>query len=251
MALEFNNVHHSYSRSTPYDWVLSNVSLQIRAGEFVSIVGPSGSGKSTILNIAAGFLSPTKGKVISNGKKILSPGADRSVVFQEDAIFPWMTVKENITYGPISRGLPSSEALEMCNVLLDQVGLRNVTNRWPRELSGGMKKRVDVARAYGSEPNYLLMDEAFSSLDIQSKRNLQLDLSRLSRENKTGVLFITHDVEEAVFLSDRILILTDQPATIKESIQIDWLHPRPIDLIFETDFVKIRRDIESKIGRFS
>jgi ABC-type nitrate/sulfonate/bicarbonate transport system ATPase subunit len=203
--------------------VLDNFSLQSEKGEFIVIIGPSGCGKSTILNILAGFAQPTTGTVRCAGEQVTSPAPERGVVFQEDTLFPWLTVKENILFGPRSQHLaPLPDIREKLKI----IGLQEFENHYPAELSGGMKQRVALARVLINEPAVLLMDEPFGGLDALTREEMQALLTDLHSRLKPTVLFVTHDVEEAVFLADRVLVLSARPGRLRADIKIDIPRPR-------------------------
>lgn len=203
---------------------LDEVSLRIAPGEFVAVVGPSGCGKSTLLNLIAGFFEPTSGSIRLDGKPVRGPGPDRGVVFQSYALFPWKTVLENVAFGPRMRGLPKAQCRERAMRYLELVGLAHVAHRYPRELSGGMQQRVGVVRALANEPEILLMDEPFAAVDAQTRMTLQEELARIFEERHPTILFVTHDVNEAVFLADRILVLSH--GRLKEEIAVPLSRPR-------------------------
>ncbi len=194
--------------------VLLNVSLQVAKGRTLCIVGPSGCGKTTILNLISGFLMPTSGSIYVDGIPVSGPGPDRAVVFQKDSVFPWLTVRQNLEYGPKVRGIPRREWLGRVDEYLEKVGLQDCANHYPKQLSGGMRKRVDIARAYANQPDILLMDEPFGSLDVMTKQVMQRDLLQLSYKEKKSLIFITHDIEEAVFLGDDVLVITRGSANV-------------------------------------
>ncbi|MGG5807833.1 ABC transporter ATP-binding protein [Falsiroseomonas sp. CW058] len=223
---------------------LEDIDLTVREGEFVSIVGPSGCGKSSFLNLVAGFLQPSRGTLLLDGAPIRAPGADRGVVFQEHALFPWMTVERNIGYGPRTNGLPRAEIDRRVSELLELIGLTRFAKSWPKQLSGGMKQRVAIARALANRPKMLLMDEPFAALDAQTRRFLQDELLRIWARTGTTVLFITHSIDEAVLLSDRIAVMTARPGRIKETIEVSL--PRPRDENTE-DFVAMRRRVAAAL----
>jgi NitT/TauT family transport system ATP-binding protein len=205
---------------------LQDISLDVGESEFVSIVGPSGCGKSTFLNIAAGFLAPSRGELSLDDVQITRPGADRGMVFQEHALFPWMTVYRNIEYGLRIQGLPKPERQRRVTHYLDLIGLRNFSDFFPKDLSGGMKQRVAIARALACKPKMLLMDEPFAALDAQTRRFLQDELVRIWAETRTTILFITHNIDEALLLSDRIVVMTSRPGRIKQCITVEMARPR-------------------------
>jgi NitT/TauT family transport system ATP-binding protein len=205
---------------------LRNITAAVAEGEFVSIVGPSGCGKSTLLYIVGGFIPSSSGRVVVAGKTVTGPGPDRGPVFQEFALFPWKTVRGNILYGLIEQKVPREAAEERVAYLLDLVHLKGYENLYPKELSGGMKQRVAIARTLAYNPAILLMDEPFGSLDAHTRALLQDELLAIwERETKT-VLFITHGVDEAVYLSDRVIVMTSSPGRLKADIRIELPRPR-------------------------
>jgi len=205
---------------------LDGVSLSIAAGELVSIVGPSGCGKTTLLNLLAGFEQPTRGELRVDGQLITAPGWERAVVFQEYALFPWYTVSQNIRYGLKRKRYPEAEQNRLIEHYIGLVGLRGFESRYPRELSGGMRQRVSIARALAVNPSILLMDEPFASLDIQTREYMQDELLKIwEREPKT-VIFVTHSIDEAIKLSDRIAIMAPRPGRVEEIKKVPFDRPR-------------------------
>ncbi|MHC1579777.1 MAG: ABC transporter ATP-binding protein [Candidatus Alkanophagales archaeon] len=200
---------------------LDGVSFSVREGEFVCIVGPSGCGKTTLLRIIAGLERPTGGVVTLDGKPISGPGRDRCMVFQEYALFPWRTVLKNVTFGLENLGIPKEERLRIARRYIELVGLQGFEDRYPHELSGGMKQRVGIARALAIEPEVLLMDEPFGSLDAQTRNMLQKELLEIWEKTQKTILFVTHSVDEAVFLADKIVVLSARPAVVKEVLEVD------------------------------
>jgi NitT/TauT family transport system ATP-binding protein len=217
--------------------------LKVYENEFVTIIGPSGCGKTTFLNILAGFIKPTQGKVFCDGKEVTGPGPDRGVVFQEDAVFPWLTVKENIELGLIAKGIPKEERERIVEHYIALVGLKGFEKALPKELSGGMKKRVDLARAYAINPTVLLMDEPFGPLDAQTRSKMQDELSRIWQNEKKTVLFVTHDIEEAIYLANKVIVFSSRPATIKKVINVSLPYPRQRNLIFKEEFIRLKEEI--------
>ena len=208
--------------------VVDRVSLSIHEQEFICIVGPSGCGKTTLMNMAAGFLQPSSGRVTLDGKPIAGPGRDRGVIFQEYGVFPWLSVRDNIMFGLRLRSsrVPASEHDAVCQKYLDLMGLRDFANAYPKTLSGGMRQRLAIARAYAAQPEFLLMDEPFGALDAQTRSKMQnLLLDVLQREGKT-VMMITHSVDEAIYLASRIVVVTARPARIKTIIEVPFAYPR-------------------------
>jgi NitT/TauT family transport system ATP-binding protein len=208
--------------------VVDRVNLSIYAEEFICIVGPSGCGKTTLMNVAAGFEQPCSGRVTLDGKPIEGPGRDRGVIFQEYGVFPWLNVRDNILFGIRLRSsrVPASEREAICQKYLDLMGLKDFANAFPKTLSGGMRQRLAIARAYAAQPEFLLMDEPFGALDAQTRSKMQnLLLDVLQREGKT-VLMITHSVDEAIYLASRIVVVTARPARIKKIIEVPFAYPR-------------------------
>lgn len=207
---------------------VKDVDLNIREGEFLCLVGPSGCGKTTILNIIAGFEAPTTGQVLVRGCPVNGPGADRGVIFQSDvALFSWLTVKENVAFGLRIRNVPQTSIESIVEQSLLLVGLADYQHNFPDELSGGMKQRVQIARVLANDPCILLMDEPFAALDAQTRRHMQQELSRIWSDTRKTILFITHDISEAITLGDRIAVMTRGPcARIKSEIEVDLPRPR-------------------------
>lgn len=213
-----------------------DVSLEVPEGEFVSIVGPSGCGKTTILNMIAGFLPASSGEIIVDGRLVSGPGPDRGVVFQSHALFPWKTVLENVAFGPKMRGVGLKEREAIALDYLALAGLSHAAERYPNELSGGMQQRVGVVRALANEPAVLLMDEPFASVDAQTRMTLQEELTRIWQARRPTILFITHDVPEAVFLANRVVVLSK--GRVLEQVEIDLPRPRSWDTMMENEIFK-------------
>ena len=207
--------------------VLEHVNLTVRAGEFVCIVGPSGCGKSTLLNVIAGFLPATAGDALVEGRPVDGPDPRRIFVFQENGVFPWLTVNENIGFGLTRR--PAAERDPVVRHYVDMVGLAGFENSYPRELSGGMRQRVEIARALAADPDIIYMDEPFGALDFITRLKMRSDLIRIWQRERKTVLFVTHDIEEAVQLADRVLVMSRRPATVQEEVRIDMDRPRDLD----------------------
>ncbi len=205
---------------------LAGIDLEVEEGEFFSIVGPSGCGKSTLLYIIGGFIPPSTGKILVNEEEVTAPGIDRGIVFQEFALFPWKTVLQNICFGLEQRGIGKSERLAIAEKYVEMTSLRGMENLYPKELSGGMKQRVAIARTLACDPDILLMDEPFGSLDAQTRVFMQDELLRIWDETRKTVLFVTHSIEEAVHLSDRVAVFSHRPGRIKEILPIDIPRPR-------------------------
>jgi len=213
-------------KAAPETVALQNVSLSVYDGEFVCLLGPSGCGKSTVLNLIAGFERPTKGDVMLEGHPINGPGPDRGVVFQEPMLFPWLTVFDNITFGPRMHGRPVTEYVPAAEQLIHRVGLTGFDQHRPYELSGGMKQRAALARAWIGSPHVLLMDEPFAALDAQTRLMMQEQLVHLWEQTKITVVFVTHDLEEAILLADRVVVMTSRPGQIKADIAVPLKRPR-------------------------
>ena len=212
------------------------ISLKVNQGEFISIVGPSGCGKTTLLNMIAGFLPISGGSITIDDKPIKGPGPDRGVVFQTFALFPWKTVIDNVGFGPRMRGLPKKECDQLALEFLSLVGLEHVAQKYPNELSGGMQQRVGVVRALANNPDVLLMDEPFASVDAQTRMTLQEELTRIWQERRPTILFITHDVAESVFLADRVVVLSK--GRVLEDMPIQLQRPRVWENLIEDDTFK-------------
>jgi len=227
---------------------LEDVTLDIYENEFVTIIGPSGCGKTTFLNILAGFIKPTQGKVFCEGKEVTGPAPDRGFVFQEDAVFPWMTVRDNIEFGLIAKGIPKEERRRISNKFIKLVGLTGFENAWPKELSGGMLKRVDIARTYAVDPAIMLMDEPFGPLDAQTRSIMQEELARIWFEARKTVIFVTHDIDEAIFLADRVVIFTPRPGRIKTILEVNLPRPRVKKIILSKEFLKLKEKVLLELG---
>lgn len=229
--------------------VLDGVSFDIRDGEFVSVIGPSGCGKTTMMNIVGGFVQPTKGKVLLDGSPIAGPGPDRGVMFQEYGVFPWLTVKGNIEFGLKLRAnrATAAERDEITTRYMKLMGLADFANHHPKHLSGGMRQRLAIARAYAVRPQFLLMDEPFGALDAQTRSAMQdLLLEVLQTEGKT-VMLITHSVEEAIYLSSRIVVVTARPARIRTVIDIPFGYPRAENVHEDPRFAELRAQIHELV----
>ncbi|MDT4740615.1 ABC transporter ATP-binding protein [Bradyrhizobium sp. WYCCWR 12699] len=244
--IEIDCVSQVFQTSARKDHVaLSDISLTIEEGAFVSILGPSGCGKSTLLYIVGGFVSPTRGAAKMKGRAITSPGPDRGPVFQEFALFPWKTVLGNVMYGPRQQGVRATEAEAQSRALIEMVGLKGYENFYPKELSGGMKQRVALARTLAYHPEVLLMDEPFGALDAHTRTRLQNDLLNIWERDRKTVLFVTHSVDEAVFLSDKVVMMSKSPGRIREVIDIDLPRPRRrSELLLDPRYQKYVVDIE-------
>jgi NitT/TauT family transport system ATP-binding protein len=207
--------------------VLERINLEVAPGEFVCIVGPSGCGKSTLLNIVGGFLSQTRGEALVERQPVSGPDRRRIFVFQENGVFPWLTVRENIGFGLLAS--PEAEREKTVAHYTEMVGLTGFENSYPRELSGGMRQRVEIARALAANPDIIYMDEPFGALDFITRLKMRADLVRIWQREKKTILFVTHDIEEAVQLADRVIIMSRRPATIQKVVPVDLPRPRDLD----------------------
>ncbi|MCL1811764.1 MAG: ABC transporter ATP-binding protein [Methanomassiliicoccaceae archaeon] len=223
---------------------LEDFSLDIKKGELITLVGPSGCGKTTILRLIAGLTDPTSGEILINGKPCAAPGADRGMVFQDFALFPWRSVRKNVEFGLEVAGVPKEERREKAERYIKLAGLENFIDARVHELSGGMKQRVGIARALVGHPDVILMDEPFGALDAQTRNIMQVQLLKILEKTDQTIVFVTHSVDEAVFLSDRIVVLTKRPASIKEVIDIPW--PRPRDRA-APEFTALRKKILTEL----
>jgi len=225
----------------------SRVSLEVQPGEFVSIIGPSGCGKSTLLNIVAGFITPSEGEALLDGRPIGGPGADRGVVFQQYSLFPWMTVRKNVEFGLKMKGLGQNQREAAARSLLGMAGLLAFENHYPDQLSGGMKQRVGIVRALATSPQVMLMDEPFGALDSQTRTVMQEILTNMWQQLQLSVLFITHDIEEAIFLSEKVYVMTARPGRIKAEIPIPLPRPRTPEMTASPTFQALVRQLKALI----
>lgn len=249
IKLQLSNLNIDYDIDGGNLEVIRNLNLEVYNQEFLSIVGVSGCGKSTLLNVIAGFFPHSSGDILLNGKPVTGPGSDRTMVFQEDAVFPWYTVRQNIEYGLKVENLPPTTIDERVNKFLKLIDQVDFQDRYPRELSGGMRKRVDVARAMITEPEVILMDEPFASLDVMTKEKMQVDLLEIWNALRMTVVFVTHDLEEALFLSDRIAVMSTKPGSVKHVIDVPFPRPREPKIKTENDFQDIRRELAEELHR--
>lgn len=226
---------------------LDNVNLSIEEGEFVTIVGPSGCGKTTFINIADGLLKPTGGKIVLDGKEVSGPGTDRAMVFQDPCLMPWRTVFKNVIYGLECRGLDGAAEKERALKFIKLVGLSGFEDHFPHELSGGMQQRCNLARALTVDPEILIMDEPFAALDAQTREIMQLELLRIWREAKKTVLFITHQINEAIYLGDRVIIFCARPGKVKDALKIEIPRPRPLSVKREKKFLEYEDHLWNQI----
>jgi nitrate ABC transporter ATP-binding subunit len=223
---------------------LARIDASIERGAFVCLIGASGCGKSTLLRVVAGFEEPTTGEVLVEGKPVTAPGSDRGMVFQDYALFPWMTVRQNIGFGPRQRQLPRKEVEDIADEFVKLVGLERAANRYPSQLSGGMKQRVAIARVLANNANILLMDEPFGALDALTREQLQRELLQIWARTRVTIVFVTHSVEEAALLADRVLVMSAGPGRIESDIRIDL--PRPRD-VSSPEFNAVRRELAQRL----
>jgi NitT/TauT family transport system ATP-binding protein len=224
-----------------------DVSLSVQPGEFVSLIGPSGCGKSSLLGVVAGFTKPTSGEVTLNGVAVKKPGPERGVVFQQYSLLPWLTVQKNVEFGLKMSGAPRTKREEASRTLLNLIGLGAFANYYPDQLSGGMKQRVGIVRALATNPEVLLMDEPFGALDTQTRSVMQEILTDMWQRFRTSVLFITHDIDEAVFLSERVYVMTARPGRIKAELKVPLPRPRTAEMTRTREFAELVNELKALI----
>ncbi len=247
IKVKIDNVKKIYNSSNGEMIALNGVSLDIYENEFICVVGPSGCGKSTLLNIIAGLLEPSSGKVYCDGKEVVGTGTERGVVFQQYALFPWMTVKKNVMFGLNLQGIKGAEAEEKAMKYIKMVQLEDFLDHYPKELSGGMKQRVAIARAYAVNPSVLLMDEPFGALDAQTRTQLQSELLETWEKERKTCFFITHDVDEAIILAQKVIIMSARPGRIKEIVDINIPYPRTQETKMAPEFLELKNHIWSQV----
>jgi NitT/TauT family transport system ATP-binding protein len=241
--ISFEGAQKQYSGKGGSTLALDSFNLEVMPTEIISIVGPTGCGKSTALNLLAGFEAPSLGSVAVDGKVVNGPGSDRGVVFQQPSLFPWFSVLDNVVLGVKSRGVPKADYEPRAVKLLAEVGLKGFENHYPYQLSGGMQQRVQIARALIGEPDILLMDEPFGALDYQTRLLMQKLLLRLWEHFKPTILFITHDVGEAVFISDRVIAMTRRPGRVKRDVRVTAPKPRDYEFLSSPEFVALEHEL--------
>ena len=242
--IEIRKVSKTYELQGQKIHALSNADLAIRKGEFVCLIGASGCGKSTLLRIIAGFEAPSSGEALMWGKAIDGPDPTRGMVFQDYALFPWLSVRENIGFGPKSRGRPRAEVRETADRFIEMVGLQKFADAYPHQLSGGMRQRVAIARVLANEAEIVLMDEPFGALDAMTRERLQDELLDIWERTKLTVVFVTHAIEEAIFLADRVVVMTPGPGRIESDNAMTLVRPRDVS---SPDFNDIRRDLSARL----
>lgn len=225
--------------------VIRDLTLKVYNNEFLVLFGPGQCGKTTILNMIAGLDTPTAGEILHNGKPVTKPDASRGMVYQNIALFPWLTVLDNVQFGPSVRGVPKKERIERAKYFIKLVGLEGFENAYPIQLSGGMKQRVGIARAYCNDPDVLLMDEPFGHLDAQTRYMMEEELEKIWVNNKKTVIFVTNNIEEAIYLADRIIVLSDCPTVIKAEYKVDLERPRNLT---DPEFLRIRKQIAADMN---
>jgi NitT/TauT family transport system ATP-binding protein len=242
--IRIENVSVTFGAEAAAVTALKDVSLDIGAGEFVCLLGPSGCGKTTLLNAIAGFIAPTSGAIAVQGAPVTHPGPDRGMVFQEYALFPWMTVEKNIAFGLEIKGMPSHEIAAKVDGLLAMLRLSEFRKRFPKDLSGGMRQRVAIARVLALDPPIMLMDEPFGALDSLTRRTLQDELLRIWQAVRKTVIFVTHSIDEAIYLGARVVVLTYRPGAVKRDLPVDL--PRPRDPS-EAEFNRLKRELTALV----
>ena len=242
LAEHIDKIYTSGKKSTK---AIEDASIDILDNDFVCIVGPSGCGKSTLLRMLAGLDFPTSGNIIVNDRKVTGPGPDRGMVFQTYTLFPWMSVEDNIKFGLKLKNMPKDKQEEIAKRYLKIIGLEKFAKSYPKELSGGMKQRVAIARALANQPEVLLMDEPFGALDPHTKSMMQLLMREIWEKEHPTVVFITHDIDEAVFLANKIYVMSARPGKIMKEVNVYLPHKRTLELKDSTEFIKIRKDINS------
>jgi NitT/TauT family transport system ATP-binding protein len=241
--ITIDRVHKSFPLKGETFTALGDVSLELADNEFVTVVGPSGCGKTTLMNILAGLETPTSGRALVDGKPVTGPGPERGVIFQQYALFPWLTVRKNVEFGLRTKGVPRDERRRTAQHFIDLVGLGQFADALPKTLSGGMKQRVAIARAYAVNPSILLMDEPFGAVDALTRVRLQDQLLATWSQEKRSVVFITHDVDEAVFLANRVVVMAARPGRVVEVIDVDLPYPRNDELRLSPAFTALRNRV--------
>ena len=251
VVLKLDNVSKSFAKveKDEITHALSSISLEMKSGEFISLVGTSGCVKSTILRLIAGLITPTVGTLSVNDKEITGPAPDRGMVFQRPTLFPWLTVKKNVKFGLKLRGVKEPELSAIADKYIRLVGLEEFGDSYPKELSGGMKQRVAIARAYAVNPEILLMDEPFGALDAQTRTQLQTELLETWEKEKKTCFFITHDVEEAIILAQRVVIMSARPGRVKEIVPVNIPYPRTQETKMTKEFLDLKVHVWGQVYR--
>ncbi|MGY0709699.1 ABC transporter ATP-binding protein [Azospirillum argentinense] len=245
IQIDIRNLGKVYGGTSSDNMVvaLDGVDLRIRRGEFISLLGPSGCGKSTLLGIVAGFQSASSGTLLQNGRPIVKPDPSRTVVFQDYALFGWMTVQQNVEFGLKAKGMAKKQRAEIARSLIDMVRLTGFEEKYPHQISGGMKQRAAIARALAPDPDILLMDEPFGALDAQTRVLLQEEIARISSEAGKTVIFVTHGIDEAVFLADRVVVMSPRPGRVREEVTVPLPRPRTAEMRSDPWFVSTVNDL--------
>lgn len=247
VRLRVEDVSYSYPGGTRTR-ALDGLTLDVDDNEFLAIVGPVGCGKTTFLRIVAGFLEPTRGVVLCDDAAVRAPGADRGYVFQEEAIFPWLTVQDNLEFGLQAKGMARAERAAITTELIRLIGLQGYERAYPRDLSAGMSKMVEVARVLATDPSILIMDEPFGSLDAQTRAQMQEELHRLWEKRLKTVVLVTHDVEEAIHLADRVVVFSPRPGRVKAVVPVHLPRPRSLEMRLSPEFSTLKRRIWAELG---
>jgi NitT/TauT family transport system ATP-binding protein len=246
-AISARNVSMAFETRRETVLALDDVSVEVPDGHFACIVGASGCGKSTLLNIMAGLVRPTRGEIEVGGRPVDGPGADRGMVFQSYTLFPWLRVRENIEVGPSLKGVAAGERRRIADGLLEEMGLAEFARAYPRELSGGMKQRVAIARALANDPAVLLMDEPFGALDALTRAGAQRFLTQIWEQHRRTIAFVTHDIDEAIYLGDTVYVMSPRPGRVREVVPVDIPRPRSLDDVATTRFAELKHRILSLI----
>ncbi len=240
--VECRNVTKTFGEEWARQVVVEGAAFEVEAGRLNVLVGPSGCGKSTLINLIAGYEEPSSGEILIDGQRVQGPGRDRLVVFQETALFPWMTSLENVMFGPDVRGMNRREARQEARRLLEKVGLKGFEDKYPSQLSGGMQRRCELARALINHPKIMLMDEPFRGLDAMTRELMQEYLLRLFEETRHTILFVTSELEEAIFLGDRLLILSAKPTAVKQVLDVDLPRPRDFHVLTTRRYGELKQE---------
>lgn len=246
-GLEVRGLSHSFTTRTGRKQVLTDVGFTVQDGEFVALMGPSGCGKTTVLNMVAGFIQADAGSIRCAGTQVTGPGADRGVVFQRPTLYPWLSVLDNVMFGPRARGVSDAAAKTQARDLLNEVGLGEYIDAKPYELSGGMQSRAAIVRTLINEPRLLLMDEPFAALDAHTRVEMQNQLLQIWQRHQSTVLFVTHDIEEGLLLADRVLVLGKSPSAVVAEFRVPLERPRTYDDVLHMDFVALRQEVRKVI----
>lgn len=245
--LEIKNISKTYDNNGQLIETIKDFSLTIDEHKFIVLVGPSGCGKTTLLKIVAGLLEPSAGEVVLDGKKILEPDKERGMIFQSFSLFPWLTVKDNISFGLDLQNLSRKQKDKIVQHYLQIVGLSDFADAYPKNLSGGMQQRLAIARTLANNPKVLLMDEPFGSLDSQTRSKMQEFLTGLWEKDRKTILFVTHDVEEAIFLADTVYLMSQRPTEIKQVFNVPFVRPRLHELKYSQEFFELEKEIAQRL----